>query len=461
LLVPKLEKTIGIEVYATRSLGIGGVIRQKAEDFAVEEVLVDRSKAEIARSESLAERAALGASPVKNRYLLCVLTKRNWDTFIALRNIAAQLGISTRQIQIAGIKDAKAITAQHITIEGTSFDEIQQVHVKDMQVRPLGYLRGKLSAYYLLGNSFHVTIRGINHSEFTIQKRMIKTVEELETIGGIANFFGHQRFGTTRPITHLVGEAIVKGDFRKAAMLFLAKPSLHEHPASRQARKELQASQDFNKAVRDFPKQLRYERLMLEQLTAKPNDFSGAFKRLPIKLRQLFVQAYQSYLFNKSLSKRIQVGFSLNKAEVGDYVINVDRNGLPVQATSKIASGPVLSEINNSIKTGRIRLAIPLIGFKQHPSQGIQGEIERQILQTENVSEEHFKITCMPEISVRGELRTAITPIGNFSVDQILKEQAHPSKCTVKVSFTLNRSSYATIFLRELMKTRNPIKAGF
>jgi tRNA pseudouridine13 synthase len=200
---------------------------------------------------------------------------------------------------------------------------------------------------------------------------------------------------------------------------------------------------------------------MLVQLTAKPNDFSGAFKRLPIKLRQLFVQAYQSYLFNKSLSKRIQVGLSLNEAEVGDYVINVDRNGLPAQATSKIANYPALSEINDSIKTGRMRLAVPLIGFKQHPSQGIQGEIERQILQTENVSEEQFKITCMPEISIRGELRTAITPIGNFSAKEISKEQAHPSKCTIKVSFTLNRSSYATIFLRELMKTRNPIKAGF
>jgi tRNA pseudouridine13 synthase len=290
---------------------------------------------------------------------------------------------------------------------------------------------------------------------------MIKTVEELEVIGGIPNFFGHQRFGTTRAITHVVGKAIVKGDFKKAAMLFLAKPSLHEHPASRQARKELQASQDFSKALRDFPKQLRYERLMLEHLTAKPNDFSGAFKRLPIKLRQLFVQAYQSYLFNKSLSKRIQDGFSLNEAETGDYVINVDRNRLPVPATRKIASDLTLSEINNSIKTGRRRLAIPLIGFKQHPSQGFQGEIERQILQTENISEEHFKITGMPEMSLKGELRTATTPISNFSVGQISREQIHPSKCTAKLSFTLNRSSYATVFLRELMKTRNPIEAGF
>ena len=76
MLVPKLERLAGIEVYATQCLGIGGVIRQFVEDFVVEEVLVDGSKAEINQS---AKRQVLGSSPVKNRYLLCVLVKRNWE----------------------------------------------------------------------------------------------------------------------------------------------------------------------------------------------------------------------------------------------------------------------------------------------------------------------------------------------------------------------------------------------
>jgi tRNA pseudouridine13 synthase len=290
---------------------------------------------------------------------------------------------------------------------------------------------------------------------------VLKTVEELEMMGGIPNFFGHQRFGTTRAITHAVGKAIVKGNLKKAAMLFLAKPSPFEHPESRQARKELRKSKDYSKALRDFPRQLRYERLMLEHLTARPNDFSGAFRRLPIKLRQLFIQACQSYLFNKSLSKRIQDGFFLNKAETGDYVINVDHNGLPVPATQKIASASTLSEINNSIKAGKRRLAIPLIGFRQRLSQGVQGEIERRILLAESISEKDFRITGLPEISLRGGLRTVATPVFSFSLDQISREQVHLGKCTARLSFALNRGSYATVLLRELMKTRNPIKSGF
>ncbi|MCK5593169.1 tRNA pseudouridine(13) synthase TruD, partial [Candidatus Bathyarchaeota archaeon] len=64
MFVPKLEKFLGIEVYATSSWGIGGVIRSAVEDFVVEEVLVDGSKAGIPESESQISHKALGSSTV-------------------------------------------------------------------------------------------------------------------------------------------------------------------------------------------------------------------------------------------------------------------------------------------------------------------------------------------------------------------------------------------------------------
>ncbi|MCL6578493.1 MAG: tRNA pseudouridine(13) synthase TruD [Candidatus Bathyarchaeota archaeon] len=458
MFVPRVEKLIGIEVYATASSGIGGVIRQSVEDFVVEEVLVDGSKAEISRTM---EHQTLGASSTKDRYLLCVMVKRNWDTFQAIRMIAEQLGISTGQIRIAGIKDAKALTAQHITIENATTEKVQQIKVKDIEIHPIGYFRSKLSPYYLLGNSFNIKIKAISHSETTIKKRTAKIVEELKAIGGIPNFFGHQRFGTTRPITHFVGKALVKGNFKKAAMLFLAKPSPYEHPESRQARKDLQATQDFKQALKNFPKQLRYERLMLRHLIQKPDDFVGAFRQLPTKLRLLFPQAYQSYLFNKFLSKRITSGFAFNKIEAGDYVVNIERSGLPIITMYKIANPQTLNEINKAAATGKMRLALPLIGLKQRTSQGIQGEIEKRILEEEGITQKNFKIKAMPETTTKGELRAAITPLNNFSLNKVEKDFADSLKNIAKVSFMLYRGSYATILLREIMKPRNPIKAGF
>jgi tRNA pseudouridine13 synthase len=461
LLVPSLERSIGIEVYATRSPGIGGTIKQSAEDFVVEEVLVDGSKAEVSRSEGNTEQTVLGSSSIKNRYLLCVLFKRNWDTFMALRNVTQQLGINTTQIQIAGIKDAKAVTAQHVTIEDVAIEDVQRLRLKDIEVRPIGYLRTGLSSYYLLGNSFQVGIKNVKHPKTVIERRTAKTMEELHGLGGIPNFFGHQRFGTTRSITHLVGKGLVKGNLKKAAMLFLAKSSPYEHPASRQARQELQATQDFKQAFKSYPKQLRYERMMLRSLAEKPRDFAGAFKRLPTKLMELFIQAYQSYLFNRFLSSRIKNGFSMSVAEAGDYVINVEKSGVPLSTMYRTAGSETLVEINRAVRNGKARLAIPLIGFRQHTSQGVQGEIESGILEEEDISPHDFKVSAMQEMGSRGELRAITTPLLDFMLNDVSEDAGDPENRTTKVNFRLCRGSYATIFLREFMKPRDVVKAGF
>jgi tRNA pseudouridine13 synthase len=458
LRVPRIDRLIGIEVYATETAGVGGVIRESVDDFVVEEVLVDSSKAKI---DGSAESQVLGASASLQRYLLCVLVKRNWDTFIALRNIAKQLGLSQGQIHIAGIKDAKAVTAQHITIENCSMEDVTKVNVKDIEIRPLGYVHDKLSPYYLLGNNFTIRIKAIKLSESPVEKRITETASALEVIGGIPNFFGHQRFGTTRPITHFVGKAIIEGDFEEAAMLFLAKPSVYEHPSSRNARAELQSTRDFKQALQSFPRQLRFERLMLSHLVEKPDDFVGAFTRLPVKLQALFVQAHQSYLFNRFLSERIKNGFSLNKAEVGDYVVNVERSGLPMVNVAKVVGAEAVTEVNELVKAGRMRVALPLIGIKQKPSHGAMGQIERQILEEESIQKENFRVNEISEISGRGGLRAVLATVQGFKLHSTAAFTPNQNDHQADLSFMLLRGSYATVLLREVMKPANPIKAGF
>lgn len=460
MFVPKLEKFIGMEFYATRSKGIGGVLRHSAEDFVVEEVFVDGSKAETNPSMT-SERRVFNLSKTGGDYLLCILTKRNWDNFLAVKAVAEQLGINSQRIRVAGIKDAKALTAQFITIEGVKGEVLSKVKVKDICIQPKGYFRCAISPYHLLGNDFQITIRAIRHSKTTIKERVEKAITEIEALGGAPNFFGHQRFGTTRPITHLVGKALIQERFRKAAMIFLAKPSPYEHPESRKARELLRDTRDFKQALRVFPKSLRYERLMLRRLAEKPDDFLGAFKQLPKRLLKLFPQAYQAYLFNKFLSRRIKNGLPLNVTQIGDYVVSVEHSGLPILNMRRIVSTESLSDINIALKAGRMRLALPLVGFKQGFSKGLQGEIERQILEEEGVLPEDFKMKRIREIGAKGELRTAITPLKNFSLDEATKDSANPSKNKVKLHFMLLRGSYATVLLREIMKTKNPIKAGF
>jgi tRNA pseudouridine13 synthase len=446
----EIDQQIGIETFITKTAGIEGVIRRAPEDFAVEEVLVDGSKA---TEKNLTPKPALGASENRQRFLLCTLTKRNWDTFIALRNLAKTLGIEPNQIAIAGIKDAKAITTQYITIEGISLEQAAQVQFKDLRLFPIGYFHDQLTSFYLLGNNFKIAISEIPLSEEIVQERVAATSAELKSVGGIPNFYGHQRFGTTRAITHLVGKAMVQGNMEEAAMLFLAKPSKYEHPQSREAREQLQATQDFQVALQTFPTQLRFERVMILHLAKNPKDFLGAFRWLPLKLRMLFVQAWQSYLFNRFLSARLKAGFSLAKAEIGDFVVGVERSGLPMIRTEKVVDSQNSAEVNRQIEVGKIRVALPIFGAKPRLSGGEMGNLEKQVLEEENVKAQGFRVAEMPEISAKGELRAVICPIKNLCSN--IEEQR------VQLEFMLLRGSYATVLLREIMKPKDLVAANF
>jgi len=428
LKVPRVEKELGIEIYTTKSIGVGGRIRSVPEDFVVEEILLDGSKATLSEPEDVSCLTRRG------RYLVCVLVKRNWDTLMAIRAIAKGLQVNQERIQIAGIKDANALTAQHMSISRATPEQASSLRIKDLTLYPLRFSNQKICSKMLLGNKFHIVIREIVHSPAEIEKQIADVGEELENSSGAPNFFGHQRFGTKRAITHLVGKHIVKGQWNEAALTFLAKSSKFEHSESRDARLQLWRTQDFAEAFRSFPSHLRQERMMLSHLARHPRDFVDAFRRLPPKLCRLFVQAYQSYLFNRFLSERIKQDISLNEIQNGDQMVNVDDKSC---------------------------LALPLVGFKQPLSSGVQGEIEREILEEENNAQEHFRVSAMREISAAGSLRAALMPIKDLLLTKASTDSVNPSKRKVELSFMLGKGSYATIVLREFMKPRNPINAGF
>jgi tRNA pseudouridine13 synthase len=425
--VPQLEKDIGIEVYATRTRGIGGRLRQFPEDFKVEEILTNGSIAKI-EPDNIAHITGFG------RYLICVLVKRNMDTLQAVQAIANKLGVDTDRIHIGGMKDAKALTAQHVSISRMLPEQAANIETSKLRLYPVTFSNEKIHSNLLFGNQFHITIRAIDHQESTIMKNVENANSELSKLGGIPNFYGHQRFGTSRPITHLVGKHILLGEWEEAAFTFLAKPSLYEHPESREARQRLWDTRSFKEALSYFPLRLTYEQQMLRHLARQSRDFTGAFHRLPKKLCQLFVQAYQSYLFNRFLSERIRQECPLDEPQSNEHRLTVDN---------------------------REQLALPLVGYVQGVSVGRQGEIEKQILQEEGIRFDNFKISGMPQVSSKGSLRMALMQIRDMKVNRASEDNVNPGKMMMSLSFTLMKGSYATVILREIMKPKNPIEAGF
>jgi len=444
-----LEVKLGMEVYASSTRGIGGRIRSELDDFIVEEVLLDGSKA------SVQLRNGMFQSSSRGRYLICILIKRGWDTLIVTERIARQIGVSPDMISIAGIKDAHALTAQHISIGAVSPEKIK-IRLKGVLLVPMRFSEDKISARILLGNQFEITVRSIFHGPSETYRMISETWREISSLGGVPNFFGHQRFGTVRPITHIVGKFLVKGRFEDAAMTFLSEPSEREAAYARSIREYIRETLDFSSALRSLPKGLTYERLMLRHLSRYPRDFLGAFRRLPIRLRRFFVQAYQSYIFNRFLSERMKRKISLTSLQEGDYVVNIGANGLPTGGFSKVKKGD-LRLITSKVKEGKAALALPVIGFSQGLSGGVQGEIEREILEQEGIQPRDFQIKKMLESSVQGGLRRAISSVINMS----FKTKPADSESTARFRFMLHKGSYATVVLREFMKPQDPASSGF
>jgi len=443
-----------MKTYVTQSPGVGGRIRQLLDDFVVEELLVDGSLAEVSAQVEGWEPAGMG------NYLICVLVKRRWDTFLAVREVAQRLRISQKRIRFAGIKDTKALTAQHISLQNVSSDSVAGVNIKDIRLYPQRFSKERMYSQLIKGNRFHITVRGIDHSASVIEERAKSVQDDIERVGGVPNFFGHQRFGTIRPNTHQIGKHLTRGDAEKAAMVFLAEPSVHEHPEAREARQQLQDTLDFGEALERFPRFLRYERFMLRHLSRYPSDYVGAFRTLPRRLRKLFVQGYQSYLFNRFLSERIRRGIPLNEPQIGDYTIKLDEHGLPTEEYDQ-ATEINIQAIEQSVKEGKMCVAAPLVGPNQPPSKGAQGEIEQKILEAENVTPQKFNIPFMPEATAEGRVRAILNPVWNLVQEEIVEDKENPGKQMMKLGFTLNRGSYATVVLREFMKPQDLIEAGY
>ena len=445
---PESDRRIGILYYATESDGIGGVLKAKPSDFVVREV----SQVKIGK---------------EGEYLILEVTKENWDTHILVREIARRLRISKERISFAGTKDKFAVTTQKISIRGVSEDEVGSIRIKDVSIHILGRAKKPISLGDLIGNEFEIVVRGISLGCEEVRRRIEAISAEIERIGGVPNFFGTQRFGTKRPITHVVGRHLVCGDIEKAVLSYIGTSFESESEAVREARSL--AFEDFKEALRRMPKSLKYERSMLAELLRRKcscpsecneEDFRAALNVLPKKLRRMFVHAFQAYLFNLVLSKRIERGIPLNEAQVGDFVCFSHKGVADTKRVEKVTEAKA-DAMNRLVKAGRAFVVAPLFGFKTELSEGVAGEIEREVLKEASISLADFRCESVPELSSEGSYRPILTPFNSDAVEiceDTVKEGSAEEGCEgvkAKFKFFLPKSSYATVIMREFMKSES------
>lgn len=299
----EIIKSAGIDpgIFGNRPLGH---IKLFPEDFIVEEV----SSSGVQHSIDARNDPPILTETAENaRTVWANLVKMGLDTIEVVNELSSLLGLEKKFIGIAGIKDKHALTSQAISFRGITPEKLAAVAAPNFFLKNIFTGKGALQIGDLAGNRFTIFVRtqeNIDESKITAH---LRDLEE----NGFWNFFYLQRFGVPRLMSHKLGLLILQGRFEDTIKAALC------HPGNR----EIQYMQNFRKTLtplwRNWPALLqkteplaytfRSERRMLEFLAEHPNDFIGALDQIPEQIK-LWVYAYASFLFNKTLSRLIQSG---------------------------------------------------------------------------------------------------------------------------------------------------------
>jgi len=329
--------------------------------------------------------------------------------------------------------------------------ELERIRLRDVTLTAVGRSNKKVSLGDLWGNGFRIIVRQIAQPVDEVDAMMGLTTSQIKAMGGVPNFFGIQRFGIQRPITHIVGRKLVEGDIEGAALEYIARPYPRESEEARQARQYVLDTLDFKGGLGEFPLHLRYERAMMSHLVEKPGDYAGAFNALSPNLRKMFVHAYQSYLFNLILSRRLESGLPINEALPGDIVCFKNAAHLPDPTRMQNVDEDTLDGINNLLQRGRAFVTGPIIGYETPMSGGLPGEIEQAVIEEEQVDIEGFRIPAVPGLASKGLRREIIIPVNPTC--KVTEDKLNPGFAAVELEFDLQRGAYATTVLREYMKS--------
>ena len=291
------ETELGIGYYAADCVGIGGKLRTVPEDFIVEELPITFTNT--------------------GPYTICRLTKKSWEHQHAVREITNRLHISPKRFGWAGTKDRNAVTTQYVSLYDVQKEQIEALAIKDIEITPVATHQFSLGLGNLEGNRFRLTLRGCE--EDGLAEKTAEITAAVKT--GIPNYFGLQRFGALKPITHRMGYHILRGEYKEAVDLYVGDAFPYESDEIKKARARFRETGDAKEALHDLPVHLSYERIMLDSLMKKREDFVAALQALPPKLLSMFVSAYQSWLFNMAVSARCGEETPLNEPRIGEHLI--------------------------------------------------------------------------------------------------------------------------------------------
>ncbi len=176
--------------------GIGGVMRVEPEDFQVEE-------------------RPLYLPCGEGEHLYLRITKRGLSTPDLVKKLADTLGVKRMHIGVAGLKDARAVTTQMVSLWGAKPETLSRLRNEPriLAVEVLGRHRHRLRTGHHAGNAFRLVLHGVSPEAKSIVPEVMEQLQRR----GVPNYFGPQRQGRDGG-NYRTGLALLTAPARRAAL---------------------------------------------------------------------------------------------------------------------------------------------------------------------------------------------------------------------------------------------------
>ncbi|PLX89047.1 MAG: tRNA pseudouridine(13) synthase TruD [Desulfuromonas sp.] len=385
--------------------GTGGVYKQYAEDFEVEEI-------------------PLYPCSGAGEHLYLWIEKKGITTRDLIHQMATGLKLKDRDIGYAGLKDARAVTRQFLSVPSRTEASLARLRLNHATILSTARHGNKLRLGHLAGNRFSICLRNTHPEAVARAKRIFAVLEKQ----GVPNRFGEQRYGSLNN-SHRLGKRLLQKQYDLFCRELIGDPQAVHDPQWRQAARAFRAG-DLKQARQLLPTRMRDEHRLLQMLDAGKTA-AAAVLALPRPLLRLLLSAYQSDLFDTLLKQRLP---HLGLIEPGDIAFkHINGACFQVEDAPREQSRADQFEISPTA---------PLFGHKVLLADKNPGVRERTLLDLEQLTLADWH--GISGLTMPGERRPLRVPLGS--------PQATPLPTGLKLSFALPKGSYATSVLTEIIK---------
>ena len=413
-----------------------------------------------------------------------VAEKAGLETHQAVRLMARAWRVPPSAFSFAGTKDATARTRQRMCVADVSAETVvtsaSALESQGIRLGHLSYADGPIRLGDLEGNAFSITLRDVRlatEGSGVVPIEPARSVEEgaeggaegraeaalrlaVQGLDGFVNYFGLQRFGAN---AHEVGRHVLRGDHAAAVDAIVAGDA---SAADREAeaadgvaavRAHWRRTRDAGATARlaatlggEVRRRLADELALLRGYE-RGGCAESAFASLTFQKRSLYVQAYVSALWNDLASLRLELGGAAQAFE-GDALLTTDTDGA-ADAEDETSDADVAATTATHDTAGEATR--PSVRFARG------GEpLARVGLQLPS-SSTRYRLPCLQQafearlkadgvdaakLPNRQHVRALIVTPAGVSLDWL----GGGSAC---VRFSLPPSSYATMALRQLLRS--------